>query len=92
MQQDNKPKFTGIIYPLKKSIIFVIWKNDRPFLIALVRNENDCQFPKHNEYLEVFLKKCPTADRNARFFVVNLMDPEKCNVMDDSKKNTQGAV
>ena len=43
--------------------------------------------PKHNEYLEVFLKKCPTADRNARF-VVNLMDPEKCNVMDDSKKNT----
>jgi hypothetical protein len=30
--------------------------------------------PKHNEYLEGFLKKYPTANRDAHF-AVNLVDP-----------------
>jgi hypothetical protein len=47
----------------------------------------ECQHPKHNQYLELFLKKYPTANKDARF-VINMVDPEEWNISDDIKKNT----
>ena len=46
-----------------------------------------CQHPKHEEYLAAFLRKYPTANKDARF-AVNMADPEEWEVSDDPKKNT----
>jgi len=47
----------------------------------------DCGHPKDNEYLKAFLKKYPTAIKDAHFSV-NMVDPEEWFISDDSKKNT----
>ena len=49
--------------------------------------QTDCEHPKHIEYLEAFLKKYPTANKDAHFSV-NMVDLEEWYISDDSKKNT----
>jgi len=49
--------------------------------------QKDCQHPKHKQYLKAFLKKYPTANKDAHF-ATNMVDPEEWYVSDDSKKNT----
>jgi hypothetical protein len=51
------------------------------------KNDNHCRHPKHEGYLSVFLKKYPTANKDAHF-ATNLVDPEEWYISDDSKKNT----
>jgi hypothetical protein len=46
-----------------------------------------CQHPKHKEYLKAFLKKYPTANKDAHF-PINTVDPEEWFISDDRKKNT----
>jgi hypothetical protein len=47
----------------------------------------DCHHPKHKEYLEVFLKNYPTANKDA-YFAINMVNHEEWYVFDDSAKNT----
>lgn len=37
---------------------------------------DQCQHPKHKEYLVAFLKKYPTASKDAHF-AINMVDPEE---------------
>lgn len=53
------------------------------------KNDDQCQHPKHEVYLAAFLKKYPTANKDARF-ATNMADPEEWNVYDDQSKNTLG--
>ena len=46
----------------------------------------NCEHPKHNEYLKAFLKKYPTANKDAHF-AVNLVDAAEWYASDDPKKN-----
>ncbi len=47
--------------------------------------QTDCEHPKHVEYLEAFLKKYPTADKDAHFNV-NMVDPEEWYISDDPEE------
>jgi len=48
---------------------------------------DQCQHPKHKEYLVAFLKKYPTASKDAHF-AINMVDSEEWWISDDQKKNT----
>lgn len=52
---------------------------------------DQCQHPKHKEYLVAFLKKYPTASKDAHF-AINMVDPEEWWISDDQKKNTVDAA
>jgi len=49
--------------------------------------KNRCQHLKHKEYLEAFLKRFPTANRDTDFAIMTV-DPEHWYISDDQKKNT----
>ena len=49
--------------------------------------KNRCEHPQHKEYLEVFLKKYPTAKRDAHCAIITVY-PEHWWISDDQKKNT----
>lgn len=51
------------------------------------KQTNLCEHPKHEEYLEEFLKKYPTADKDVHF-AINMVDPEEWLISDNAKKNT----
>jgi hypothetical protein len=51
------------------------------------KQTNLCEHPKHEEYLEAFLKKYPTANKDAHL-AINMVDPEEWLVSDNAKKNT----
>jgi hypothetical protein len=46
-----------------------------------------CEHPNHNEYIEAFLRKFPTAKRDAQYEIV-IVDLEHWYIPDDQKKNT----
>ena len=46
-----------------------------------------CEHPKHEEYLEAFLKKYPTAKKDTHF-AINMVDPEEWLISDNTKQNT----
>ncbi|MGH9964487.1 MAG: hypothetical protein ACRD5E_06635 [Nitrososphaeraceae archaeon] len=46
---------------------------------------DQCQHPKHKEYLVAFLKKYPTASKDAHF-AINMVDPEEWWISDDPKE------
>lgn len=49
------------------------------------KQTDQCEHPKHEAYFEAFLKKYPTANKDAHF-AINLVDPEEWWVYDDPKK------
>ncbi len=51
------------------------------------KTEYYCQHPNHENYLKAFLKKYPTANKDAHFSI-NIVDPEEWYISDDPKKNT----
>ena len=51
------------------------------------KQTDQCEHPKHEAYFEAFLKKYPTANKDAHF-AINLVYPEEWWVSDDPKKNT----
>ena len=54
----------------------------------MTKQKNDlCEHPKHKEYLEAFLRKYPTANRDTHF-PINMIDPEEWLISDNPKKNT----
>ena len=52
-----------------------------------VTADHHCEHPNHENYLKAFLKKYPTANKDAHFSV-NMVDPEEWFISDDLKKNT----
>jgi hypothetical protein len=49
------------------------------------KQTDQCEHPKHEAYFEAFLKKYPTANKDAHF-AINLVDPEEWWVSDDPKE------
>lgn len=45
-----------------------------------------CEHPNHDEYIEAFLRKYPTAKRNAHHTIITV-DPEHWDISDDQKKS-----
>jgi len=51
------------------------------------KTDHCCQHPNHENYLKAFLKKYPTANRDAHFTIITV-DSEEWYISDDPKKNT----
>ena len=45
---------------------------------------DECQYPKHIEYLKAFLHKYPTANKHAHF-TINLADPQESHMFQTAR-------
>lgn len=53
----------------------------------MIADYHCCENPNHDEYIEAFSRKYPTAKRDAHYTIITV-DPEHWWISDNQKKNT----